>query len=252
MRRFDGKVVLITGAGIGLGQAVALAFAKEGARLVLSDIDASANQATLELVQQLGCEAFAVTADVSNRASVEALVTAAITRFGHLDVAVNNAGTHEPPGSFFDTGDDIFERVIGVNLRGVWLCMQAELRAMLPRASGAIINISAITDSVGAPAMSVYVASKHGVLGLTRSAALEFAKSGIRINAVSPAAMRTPMFEAAAQENPEFVAQGQAAHPIGRVAEPAEVAGAVLFLASEDASFVLGHSLKVDGGYTAA
>ncbi len=252
MARFQDKVVLITGAGVGLGRTLAHAFAHEGAHLVLADIDGAANQQTCDAISGSGAKCIAVTTDVSRRESVTAMVDAGIAAFGKIDVAVNNAGAHEPPGPFCDTTDQTFDHVIGVNLRGLWLCMQAEIAVMAPRKSGAIVNITAITDSVGANMMSVYVASKHGALGLTRSAALEFAKAGIRVNAVSPAGMRTPMFEAAAKANPEFVRQGAAAHPIGRIAETDEVAHAVLFLASEEASFVLGHSLKVDGGYTAA
>lgn len=251
-RRFEGKVVIVTGSAGGLGRAIALAFARQGAKVALADINKDGNLDTLQLVNQTGGEAIAISANVADRASVAEMVRETVTRLGDLDIAVNNAGIEQPPGLFLDLEEDLFDRVIAVNLRGIYLCMQAEIRAMLPRNKGAIVNITSITDEIGAAGNPAYVASKHGALGLTRSLALEFAKLGIRINAVSPGGMRTPMYESVERLHPELVARGLALHPIGRIADLEEVVNAVLFLASDDASFILGHSLKVDGGYTAA
>jgi NAD(P)-dependent dehydrogenase (short-subunit alcohol dehydrogenase family) len=250
MDRFVNKVVVVTGAGAGLGRSVAEEFAQEGAALVLADVNEANNLETRDIVTSRGGTAIAVTTDVSNRKSVDELVARAVAEFRRIDVAINNAGVDEPPGPFLDSTDESFDRIMGVNLRGMWLCMQAEIRAMLPHAKGAIVNVTSISDQIGPAFVRLYVASKHGALGLTQSAAIEFAQSGIRINAVAPGGMMTPMIAEVARLNPEFVKQGNAAHPIGRIADPREVARAILFLASDDASFIVGHSLKVDGGYT--
>ncbi len=243
-------MVIVTGAGGGLGRATALAFASEGAKVALADIDEAANRESLNMLEKSGGTAIAVTANVADRSSVAHMVARTVDEWGGLDIAINNAGTEHPPTAFLDLTDATFDRVMAVNLRGVFLCMQAEIRAMLPRNKGVIVNITSVTDEVGAAGMPFYVASKHGALGLTRSIALEFAPLGIRINAVGPGGMRTAMYESVEKSHPEFIARGLALHPIGRVAELAEVAAAVLFLASDEASFIVGQSLKVDGGFT--
>jgi NAD(P)-dependent dehydrogenase (short-subunit alcohol dehydrogenase family) len=249
---FEAKVAIVTGSAGGLGRAVALAFATRGAKVALADTNGNANLETLDLIEATGGRAIAVTTDVADKASVADMVRETIDRFGRLDIAVNNAGIEQQPGHFLDLDEEVFDRVLAVNLRGIFLCMQTEIRAMLPQNKGAIVNITSITDEIGAAGNPAYVASKHGALGLTRSVALEFAKMGIRINAVSPGGMRTAMFESVENLHPELVARGVALHPIGRIANLDEVVSAVLFLASDEASFILGHSLKVDGGYTAA
>jgi NAD(P)-dependent dehydrogenase (short-subunit alcohol dehydrogenase family) len=250
--RFEEKVVIVTGTAGGLGRAIALTFASQGAKIALADINKDGNLDTLELVRKAGGKAIAISTDVADRDCVNEMVRETVTRLGDIDIAVNNAGVEQPPGLFLDLEEDVFDRVIAVNLRGVFLCMQAEIRAMLPRNKGVIVNVTSIADEIGAAGNPAYVASKHGALGLTRSLALEFAKLGIRINAVSPGGMRTPMYEAVERLHPELIARGLALHPIGRIADLEEVVNAVLFLASDEASFILGHSLKVDGGYTAA
>ena len=250
--RFEEKVVIVTGSAGGLGRAIALTFASRGAKVALADTNEDANLQTLQLIENAGGQAIAITTDVADRASVADMVRETVDRLGDLDIAVNNAGIEQQPGFFLDLKEDVFDRVIAVNLRGIFLCMQAEIRAMLPRNKGAIVNVTSITDEIAAVGNPAYVASKHGALGLTRSIALEFAKVGIRINAVSPGGMRTPMYESVERLHPELVARGLALHPIGRIADLEEVVSAVLFLASDEASFILGHSLKVDGGYTAA
>ena len=252
MSRFNGKTVLITGVGRGLGYTVAEEFAKEGANLVLTDVHEDGLNDISNRVSELGARAIAITADVSSRSDVEKIVAGAVDEFGQLDVAVNNAAIDQNPEPFIDSTDEMFDKIMGVNVRGVWLCMQAEIKAMLSRQSGAIINITAISSHIGVTDFAMYGTSKHAVLGLTRCAALEYAKQGLRINAISPAGIMTPMVAELAKENPEFIEQGHAAHPIGRVAETLEVARTVLFMASDDASFVTGHALMVDGGYTAA
>jgi len=246
------RTVLVTGSGSGLGRATAVAFAATGANVVLADISEIGNAETLALVRETPGQGVAVMADVSRPDGVAKMVEGAIEKFGSLDVAVNNAGIEQKPQAFTDVDDATYDRVMDVNCRGVWLCMKAEIAAMLPKGRGAIVNVTSITDEVGSAGNPIYVASKHAVLGLTRSAALEYAKAGIRINAVSPAGIRTRLFEEVERSHPEYVARGMALHPIGRVATPEEVAKVIRFLASDDASYITGHSLKVDGGYTVA
>lgn len=252
MKKFEGKTVLVTGAGRGLGCTLAEEFAKEGANLVLVDVNEQGLRDIKGVVIELGSSAITIHADVTSRSEVEKMVAQAVETFGQLDVAVNNAAVDQVPEPFVDSADEMFNKVMDVNLRGVWLCMQAQIKAMLPRKSGSIVNITAVSGHVGAPQFAMYAASKHAVVGLTSCAALEYASQGIRINSVSPGGINTPMHIEVAKKHPEFVEQGNAMHPIGRIAEPLEIARAVLFMASDDASFVVGHALMADGGYTVA
>ena len=252
MTRFDGRTVLVTGAGRGLGCTIAEEFAKEGANLVLVDVNEEGLRDIKNVVTELGASAITVVADVSSRSDVEQMLAQTMETFGQLDVAVNNAAVDQVPEPFVESTDEMFNKVMDVNLRGVWLCMQEQIKAMLPRKSGSIVNITAVSAHVGAPQFAMYAASKHAVVGLTSCAAIEYASQGIRINSVSPGGINTPMHIEVAKQHPEFVEQGNAMHPIGRIAEPLEIARAVLFMASEDASFVVGHALMADGGYTVA
>lgn len=242
-----GKVVIVTGAGKGLGRATAQAFARQGACVMLADRDAAANRESLEQIRAAGGTAETVAVDVTDESSVEAMVTQTVTTFGALDIAVNNAGIDQPVKPFLEQDDETFRRVIDVNLRGLWLCMRHELKVMVDAGKGAIVNVTSAADTMGSPMMPFYTASKHGALGLTRGVATEFAARGIRINAVAPGSMRTPMLEAVVGTVPD-AEQLSVTTPIGRIAEPEEVANAIVFLGSDDASFVVGHSLKVDGG----
>jgi NAD(P)-dependent dehydrogenase (short-subunit alcohol dehydrogenase family) len=246
-----GKVALVTGGSTGIGKASSLAFAREGAKVVVSDVNVHGGEETVRFILESGGEAIFVKADVLLAAEVEALVKKAIGTYGGVDCAFNNAGiagaigasTHEYP-------DESWERVIGINLKGVWLCMRYEIPQMLKQGGGAIVNTASIWGLVGAPGASAYVASKHGVVGLTRAAALEYAPQGIRINAVNPGTIRTPILDPFIAAMPKFESMMTARHPIGRIGMPEEVAEAVVWLCSDAASFVIGQNLPVDGGYT--
>jgi NAD(P)-dependent dehydrogenase (short-subunit alcohol dehydrogenase family) len=248
---FKDKVVIITGASFGIGRATALAFAKEGAKLVISDVQDKEGEHLAEQIRSQGNECFYVHCDISNPADVQMMVNKTVNRFGRLDIAYNNAGIEGEMGFTADGSEENFDRVIGINLKGVWACMKYEIPEMLKNKKGVIVNCSSIAGVVGSQGLPVYVASKHGVNGLTKSAALEYANQGIRINSVCPAGVHTPMLDRIMKTSPDLKEQMNAMHPIGRAAQPEEIAEAVLYLCSDRASFVTGHELMIDGGYTA-
>jgi NAD(P)-dependent dehydrogenase (short-subunit alcohol dehydrogenase family) len=234
----QGKVALVTGASTGIGKASALAFAREGATVVVSDINVDGGEETARLIGDSGGRAFFFEADVSKEGHVEALVSRTVEAYGRLDCAFNNAGIAGAIGiSSHEYPDDIWEHVMAINLKGVWLCMKHEIPQMLKQGGGAIVNTASIWGLVGAPGASAYVASKHGVVGLTRAAALEYAPHGIRINAVNPGTIRTPILAPFIAAIPDFESLMTARHPIGRIGMPEEVAEAVTWLCSDAASF---------------
>ncbi len=246
-----GKVALVTGASSGIGRTTALAFAREGSRVVAADVTMEGGQETVQLIKNAGGEAIFVKADVSNASEVEALVQQAVAAYGRLDCAHNNAGI-EGRGAFIVNDTEAnWERVLAVNLKGVWLCMKYEIRQMLTQGGGAIVNTASGAGLVGGRGSGAYVASKHGVVGLTKTAALEYAKSGIRVNVVCPGAIETPMINRITRQQPKVLAAMAAAHPIGRAGKPEEIAEAVVWLCSDAASFVTGHAMPVDGGLVA-
>ena len=244
------KVALVTGAGSGIGRAVALVCAREGASLVVSDIDAESAQATADLVRAVGNEVLVVQADVGNPADSEHLVERCCAHYGRLDVACNNAGISGPSARTADYPLDGWDQVVRVNLSGVFYGMKYQIAAMLRTGGGSIVNVASILGMVGFATAPAYAATKHGVVGLTHAAALEYAAEGIRINAVGPGFIRTPMIEAL-DEDPAVHQSLVAAHPMGRLGEADEVAELVAWLASSRSSFVTGSYYPVDGGYLA-
>src|SRR3989475_5400962 len=247
---FRGQVALVTGASSGMGLATARAFAEAGAAVVLADINDKALRTATDELTAAGHQAIGVTCDVSDEAQVAAMVERARAKFGRLDMAFNNAGIQVPPSDAADEPAEHFDRVNAINLRGVWTCMKHELRQMRAQGSGAIVNCSSLGGLVGLPSRAAYHASKHGVIGLTRSAALEYAPRGIRINAVCPGIIDTPMVASMLVSQPEAMKELMKEQPIGRLGRPEEIAAAVLWLCSPGSSFVIGHALAVDGGYT--
>ena len=251
MGQLDGKVALITGAGSGIGRASALAFAREGAKVAVADIVVEGGEETVRMVKEAGGEAFFIKVDVANAADVEAMVNTVVDTYGRIDCAYNNAGIEGRLASTDEYPEDVFDKVIDINLTGVWLCMKYELPHMLKQGSGAIVNTASGAGLIGVSGMSAYVASKHGVIGLTKTAALEYAKSGIRVNAVCPGLIQTPMVERITAEQPQLGEALVAAEPVGRTGKPEEIAESVVWLSSDAASFVTGHSMSVDGGFVA-
>lgn len=245
-----GKVALITGAGSGVGRASALAFAREGAKVVVADIDVKSGKQTVQMIKEAGGEAHFVEADVTQAAEVEAMVDEVIKTYGRLDCAHNNVGVEQMVTPITECTEEQFDHIIEANLKSCWLCLKYELIYMAKHGGGAIVNTSSVAGLYGAPNCSLYVASKHGVNGLTKSAAMEYAKAGIRVNSVCPCGVRgTPMWKRINAANPDFVAKTAAMIPMGRNAEPEEVADAVVWLCSDAASFITGQPVSVDGGF---
>ena len=249
--QFSGRVALITGGSSGIGRATGLAFAREGAKVVLADIDTRGGQETMRLIKQAGGEAIFVKADVSRAEDVKNMVETAIQTFDRLDFAHNNAGIDGEFASIVANTEENFDHVIGVNLKSVWLGMKYEIPEMRKRGGGVIVNSSSVAGLVAFRTMGPYVASKHGVIGLTKTAALEYSNHGIRVNAICPGAIRTPMIDAFIDNDPQTEANMSALQPIGRMGRPEEVANLVLWLCSEAASFVTGAAIAIDGGIVA-
>ncbi|WP_321794935.1 glucose 1-dehydrogenase [Caballeronia sp. J97] len=248
---FSGRVALITGAASGMGLATATAFAQAGAAVTLADVDADALSHAVESLRVPAHQVLAVQCDVTDEVQVAQMVDQTVTTFGRLDAAFNNAGIQVPPSDAADEPIENFEKVTAVNLRGVWACMKHELGHMRKQGSGAIVNCSSLGGLVGLPGRAAYHASKHGVIGLTRSAALEYAPRGIRINAICPGTFDTPMVAEMLEKQADAMKEILREQPIGRLGRAEEIADAVLWLCSSGSTFVIGHALAIDGGFTA-
>lgn len=246
---FTNKVAIVTGGSFGIGRAAAVAFARRGARVVIADRVEDAE--TLHLIRSAGGEALFVTCDVSRAVEVSAMVEQAVEKFGRLDFAFNNAGVEGLTAPVAECTEENWNKTIDVNLKGVWLCMKHEIPHMLRQGRGAIVNNASVAGLVGFPGLPAYVASKHGIIGLTKNAALENAKSGIRVNAVCPGVIKTPMIDRVTGKNKEVEKRFMSMEPVGRLGQPEEVAEAVVWLCSEAASFITGAALPVDGGWIA-
>ena len=246
-------MALITGAGSGIGQLTALAFAREGARVIVSDVDAEGGEETVERIRQAGGQAVFLRADVSREADVTNLVAQAVAEFGRLDCACNNAGIEGRPGSVTLTSEDDWDRVVAIDLKGVWLCLKHEILQMVQQGGGSIVNMASVAGLAGGAVLRNpgYSAAKHGVVGLTQQAAVVYAKSGVRVNAVCPSAIRTPAVDRLIAQNPALETSLNDWAPMGRMGRPEEVAEAVVWLCSDASSFVTGQALAVDGGYMA-
>lgn len=253
--RLEQKVALITGGASGIGRAAALAFAREGAKVVVADMATAGAEETVRMIQTAGGTAIFVKADVSQGSDVERMVQQGVETYGRLDCAFNNAGIQGDLAQTAECSEENWQRIIAINLTGVWLCMKHEIRSMVKQGCGAIVNTASNFGLVGSNGMPAYVASKHGVVGLTKTAALEYAKAGIRINAVCPGPTQTPLVDQVLRQQPQLADQIVAAitarEPVGRMGRPEEIAEAVVWLCSDAASFVTGVALAVDGGFVA-
>jgi NAD(P)-dependent dehydrogenase (short-subunit alcohol dehydrogenase family) len=249
--RFENKVALVTGVGSGLGLATAKAFAEAGASVVLADCNEEAAQSVASELAGKGHRTLAIRCDVSDDAQVEAMIQQTVAAFGRLDAAYNNAGIQNLLAETADTTREDYDRVMAINLRGVWSCMKFELKQMRKQGSGAIVNCSSLGGLIGGNQRGTYHAAKHGVIGFTKSAALEYATRGIRVNAVCPGMIHTPMFDRmiAEGQGEELNAMLKSLVPMGRMGRPEEIADAVLWLCSSAASYITGQSISVDGGY---
>ncbi len=251
MKGFEGKVALVTGGSSGIGRATAIIFAREGVKVIIGDVGEDGANETVKIIKEAGGEAMFVKTDVSQANQVQALVDETVKTHGQLDCAFNNAGVDQVVTSLPDCTEEEWDRVININLKGIWLCLKYEIPEMLRQSRGAIVNTSSVGGLIGGEFNAAYVASKHGIVGLTKSAALEYSAAGIRVNAICPGLTRTPMIDALTGGNTEIESMLLSMSPIGRMAEPVEIAETVVWLCSEEASFVTGHALSVDGGWVA-
>jgi NAD(P)-dependent dehydrogenase (short-subunit alcohol dehydrogenase family) len=249
--QLTGKIALITGGGSGIGRETAVLFAQHHAKIAIADLNAAGGRETVQMITDGGGSAFFVQTDVTQAAQVENMVNEVVGEYGRLDIAFNNAGIEGAPVRTADVSEAEFDQIIAVNVKGVWLCMKFELQQMLRQGSGVIINAASVAGLIGAHSMPAYAASKHAVVGLTRTAAVEYARKGIRVNAVCPAVIRTPMIERAIEQLPQLEQGAIQNNPSRRLGQPREVAEAVLWLASDASSFTTGATLTVDGGLTA-
>ncbi|MEQ8481548.1 MAG: glucose 1-dehydrogenase [Hoeflea sp.] len=255
MGQFSGKTALVTGSGAGIGRAAALEFARQGAKVIVSDINAEGGEETVKMIREDGGHAAFRKADVSKAADVDALISSVVEEFGRIDCAVNNAGIEGQIVPLMDQPEANYDAIMAVNAKGTFLCLQAEIRHMLEAGGGAIVNLSSVAGLIGFPGLSPYVASKHAVIGMTKNAALEYGKAGVRVNAVCPGGIDTRMLDsladqasAGAQSSSQMM---DPLHPLGRIGTPQEVANLIVWLCSGQASFMLGAIVPVDGGFVA-
>lgn len=248
MGLLENKVALVTGGSSGIGRATALTFAREEAKVIIADVAVEGGEETVEMIRKAAGEAIFVRTDVTKAFEVETLVNKAIQSYGRLDCAHNNAGILGPIAATAEYTEEDWDRVININLKGVWLCMKYEIPQMLKQGKGAIVNTSSVLGLIGLEKRPAYVTSKHGIVGLTKVAALEYAAAGIRINAVCPSIISTPLVEGIWTHNPQAEVQIKAMHPIGRLGTVEEVAEVVVWLCSDAASFITGYPIAVDGG----
>ncbi|WP_205602492.1 SDR family oxidoreductase [Chelativorans alearense] len=255
MGMVSGKTALVTGSSAGIGRAAALKFAAEGAKVVVSDVNVEGGEETVVMIEKAGGEAVFIRADVSAPDEVDALIAKAVESFGRIDCACNNAGIEGKIVPFIEQPLDNFDRIIAVNLRGTFLCLQAEIRQMLKNGGGAIVNLASVAGLIGFPGLAPYVASKHGVNGLTKNAALEYGKQGIRVNSICPGGIDTRMLDSLAEQSTDGEMSTREMmdpfHPIGRIGEPEEVAELIIWLCSDRASFITGANIPIDGGFVA-
>ena len=250
MKELENKIALITGGSSGIGRSTAIAFAEKGAKVVIASRRKKEGEETVQLVQEAGSEAFFVQTDVTKATEVENLISQAVETYGRVDYAFNNAGLEGTGLSIIEQTEDDWNPIIDTNLKGTWLSMKYEIPQMLKQGGGAIVNNTSILGIVGRGNLSIYCAGKHGIIGLTKSLALEYAKVGIRINAVCPGAIETDMLDRVLGGNSQIKVKMAAAYPLGRIGTPEDVAKAVVWLCSDAASFITGHSLPIDGGRT--
>ena len=252
IRDFEGKVVIVTGGGYGIGRAACLAFARDGAKVVVADVDVKSSEETVSLIKEAGGEAVIIKTDVSQEVEVEALINKTVEIYRRLDCAFNNVGIHKTFISTIDFTQEDWNQMIDINLKGIWLCMKYEIPQMLKQGKGAIVNTSSVAGLIAAPSNPAYPASKHGVVGLTKSAAIEFARKGIRVNCICPGpTTSTRMHEELTASALDAIEKMHDKVPMGRTAEPREIAEAAVWLCSDKASYITGHALPIDGGLVA-